>query len=137
MKRYKTAKQAHAHCMVCGDEDNNPDALQLSFESDGEKSVRALFDVTPRHQGYSGLLHGGMTSTLLDAAMTHCLFTQGVKALTAELVVRFMEPIKVGEQVTVSASLTGQRRGIYQLEALISTGQKALARASAKFIEPK
>jgi acyl-coenzyme A thioesterase PaaI-like protein len=41
---------------------------------------------------YTGLLHGGMTSTLLDAAMTHCLFMQGVQALTAELTVDSFHP---------------------------------------------
>lgn len=137
MPQYQVAKQAHTYCMVCGEQASNPDSLQLSFELDGEKGVTAVFDVTPRHQGYNGLLHGGMTSTLMDAAMTHCLFTQGIKALTAELVVRFMKPIQIGDQIRVSASLSGKRHGIYQLEAQINKGQRTLARASGKFIEPK
>lgn len=38
---------------------------------------------------YIDLLHGGIASTLLDAAMTHCLLSKGIEALTAELNVRF------------------------------------------------
>ena len=97
----------------------------------------APFQVTARHQGYDGLLHGGMTSTLLDAAMTHCLFARGVQALTAELKVRFISPVCTGQQVMVTADLVGSKRGIYQLEAQVTQGQQVLARASAKFIEPK
>ncbi|WJV56093.1 PaaI family thioesterase [Prodigiosinella aquatilis] len=102
--------------------------------------------VSSQHQGYSGLLHGGITSTLLDAAMTHCLFMQGITALTAELTVRFMAPIRVSQALTVCARLLGQRRSIYQLEAWLVSGlhiagqniaaNQRLARASAKFIAP-
>ncbi|PWI32417.1 PaaI family thioesterase [Vibrio albus] len=137
MNDYHAARQSHTSCMVCGQPENNPDSLQLAFESDVEKRVSTTFEVTERHQGYDGLLHGGMTSTLLDAAMTHCLFIHGIQALTAELVVRFMAPIPVGAELVVSAELTGQRRGIYQLEGSITHNQKALARATSKFIQPK
>ncbi|EKN6149857.1 PaaI family thioesterase [Yersinia enterocolitica] len=132
--------------MVCGSRENNPDSLELVFSQHPDGSVRAPFVVSPKHQGYTGLLHGGMTNTLLDAAMTHCLFMQGIKALTAELTVRFVAPIRVGQTLTICAQLLGQRRGIYQLEAwLLSglhiarqciTGEQRLARASAKFIIP-
>jgi uncharacterized protein (TIGR00369 family) len=123
--------------MVCGQSENNTDSLQLVFDCDSEKRVTTKFRVTERHQGYDGLLHGGMTSTLLDAAMTHCLFVHGIQALTAELVVRFMAPIPLGADLLVSAQLTGQRRGIYQLEGTITHDKKPLARATSKFIRPK
>lgn len=136
MAVYQQARQTHSGCMVCGSKQNNADSLDLVFESDGETGVKGLFNVTARHQGYDGLLHGGMTSTLLDAAMTHCLFSQGIRALTAELVVRYSKPVKVGEQVAISAFLASERRGIYQLEAKISQAQTILAHAKAKFIQP-
>ncbi|MGR5144985.1 PaaI family thioesterase [Photobacterium alginatilyticum] len=137
MTSYQVTKQAHNHCMVCGPVKNNLDTLQLVFSQDSEGKVTAPFQVTARHQGYDGMLHGGMTSTLLDAAMTHCLFAHGVQALTAELKVRFISPVCTGQQVRVTADLVGSRRGIYQLEAQVTQGQQVLARASAKFIEPK
>ncbi|WJV65484.1 PaaI family thioesterase [Pectobacteriaceae bacterium CE70] len=132
--------------MVCGSRENNPDSLELVFSQHLDGSVSAPFMVSSQHQGYTGLLHGGMTSTLLDAAMTHCLFMQGITALTAELTVRFMAPIRVSQALTVCARLLGQRRGIYQLEAWLVSGphiagqniatDQRLARASAKFIAP-
>jgi len=132
--------------MVCGCCENNPDSLELVFSQHPDGSVSAPFVVGLHHQGYTGLLHGGMTSTLLDAAMTHCLFMQGIKALTAELTVRFMAPIRVGQTLTVYGRLLSQRRGIYQLEAWLISGlhlagqqiaaEHRLARASAKFIVP-
>ena len=74
--------------------------------------------------------------TALDAAMTHCLFAQGITALTAELTVRFIAPVPLGKALLISAQLLGQRRGIYQLEAQLTMGNERLARATGKFIVP-
>lgn len=122
MNCYLDARKAHTCCMVCSSRDNNPDTVNLMFSEHPDGSVCADYTANHRHQGYTGLLHGGMTSTLLDAAMTHCLFMQGVQALTAELM--------------VCARLLGQRRGIYLLEAWLTKGQQTVARATAKFIVP-
>ena len=136
MDSYQRAQQSHADCMVCGLREHNSGSLELVFSPQLDGTVSAPFVVSTKHQGYTGLLHGGMTSTLLDAAMTHCLFMQGVQALTAELTVRFMAPICLGQTISVCAKMLGQRRGIYQLEAWLMAGQKKVARASAKFITP-
>jgi uncharacterized protein (TIGR00369 family) len=126
----------HQSCMVCGGAESNPETLGLRFTIEQANLVTSQFLVEDRHQGYTGLLHGGMASTLVDAAMTHCLFAQGVKALTAELVVRFHHPIAVGSQVEISGHLVDQRRGIYRLEAQLSVNNVCCVSASAKFIKP-
>lgn len=119
MNCYLDARKAHTCCMVCSSRDNNPDTVNLMFSEHPDGSVCADYTANHRHQGYTGLLHGGMTSTLLDAAMTHCLFMQGVQALTAELTVRFISPVCTGDKLMVCARLLGQRR-IYLLEAWLT-----------------
>ncbi|EOI6441436.1 TPA: PaaI family thioesterase [Yersinia enterocolitica] len=136
MNRYLNAKKSHECCMVCGSSENTPNALELIFSQQQDGSVCATYEVNHKHQGYSGLLHGGMTSTLLDAAMTHRLFMEGIQALTAELTVRFISPVSLGQTLMVCARLVGQRRGVYQLEAWLTDGPLRVARASAKFIAP-
>lgn len=111
MNCYLDARKAHTCCMVCSSRDNNPDTVNLMFSEHPDGSVCADYTANHRHQGYTGLLHGGMTGTLLDAAMTHCLFMQGVQALTAELTVRFISPVCTGDKLMVCARLLGQRRG--------------------------
>jgi len=134
---YDAARRAHGSCMVCGDPGCNADSLGLSFVQDGEGGVSSLFTALPRHQGYDGLLHGGMICTVLDAAMVHCLFAQGVCALTAEMTVRFVAPVEVGQQVTIAAGFVEKRHGIYRVAASVRCNRQVFARASAKFIEPK
>lgn len=134
---YDAARQTHASCIVCGDPACNADSLGLSFVQDLEDGVSALFTAEARHQGYDGLLHGGMICTLLDAAMTHCLFARGVCAVTAEMTVRFVAPVEIGQQVALSARFIGERHGIYRVDSSVDGKRQVFARASAKFVKPK
>ena len=50
-------------CFVCGMQ--NPIGLKIIFEGDGERAW-ARFTASDEHQGYPGVLHGGITFALLD-----------------------------------------------------------------------
>lgn len=137
MKIYQACLHSHANCVVCGDGNQNPHSLQLKFINVAENEVSADYRVDKKHQGYTNLLHGGIASTLLDAAMTHCLLFKGVEALTAELNVRFHKPVLVGDSVQIMGRLISQRRGIYLLEATLSVAKRVCVKATGKFIQPK
>ena len=121
---------SHAACMVC----SPGGLLGLRFRPDGANSVIASVSPRPEWQGYTGILHGGMVSTLLDAAMTHCLFHHQVEAMTASLNVRFLEPTPCTGLLDLRATLAYRRRHVYLLEAELKTHGRVLARAEARFI---
>ena len=77
MNIYQACLQSHANCVVCSDGVQNPHSLQLKFTSSADNKVTAYYRVDEKHQGYTNLLHGGIAGPLLDAAMTHCLLSQG------------------------------------------------------------
>ena len=79
MNTYQACLQSHANCVACSDGVQNPHSLQLKFTPSADNKVTAYYRVDEKHQGYTNLLHGGIASTLLDAAMTHCLLSQGIK----------------------------------------------------------
>lgn len=116
--------------MVCG----LGQSLGLQFQPCGENSVIASFLADPQWQGYAEVLHGGMISTLLDAAMTHCLFYKGVEAMTASLNVRFLEPVPCKKVLNIRATFAEKRRHVFFLRAEIALSGQVLARAEAKFI---
>ena len=137
MNTYQACLQSHANCVACSDGVQNPHSLQLKFTPSADNKVTAYYRVDEKHQGYTNLLHGGIGSTLLDAAMTHCLLSQGIEALTAELNIRFHAPIKIGDSVQIIGRLLSQRRGIYLLEASLSVAKQICVKATGKFIQPK
>jgi acyl-coenzyme A thioesterase PaaI-like protein len=97
--------------------------------------VNAYFNCDSRFEGYSGFVHGGIVSSLLDGAMTNCMFALGQTPLTAELKVRFRHPILIGQPAIVRAWIDHRTPRLYSLEAEILQENLVKARAWGKFID--
>ena len=122
----------HDRCLMCGPD--NPRSLGLVFAPDGPEGVVATFRAFDELQGYPGLLHGGMIASLLDAAMTHCLFRVGVEAVTGDLHVRYLAPIGCRDRLVIRARLKPSMPPLYRLEAEVEAHGAVAARAAAKFV---
>ena len=72
---------------------------------------------------------------MADAAMTHCLFVHGVKAVTGKLNLRFPCPVEVGVAATVRATLVMNSPPAFELKAEISQAGTVRATAEALFVE--
>lgn len=105
-----TRAQAHPHCTFCNP--TNPGWHALILHDDGQGGVQAAFPCPPESEGYPGLVHGGIASGLLDAAMTNALFSRGIAALTGRLTVRYLQPLRLGRAATVMAKAT-ERHGTW------------------------
>jgi len=88
------------NCFVCGAK--NPHGLKLSFEIDKEKqTLKTNFVASPTFQGWDGIVHGGMISTLLDEAMAKLVYELGYPAVTASLEIKFKKPEPILEPLHV------------------------------------
>jgi uncharacterized protein (TIGR00369 family) len=126
------SRNGHVNCLMCGA--RNPWSLGLRFRAGEGGTVRARFQGHSALQGYNGILHGGVISGLLDAAMTHCLFHHGVQAVTADLHVRFIEPVPCEAPLEVKAWLVSVKPPLYGVAAELASGQQVVARGEAKFM---
>ena len=104
-------------CFGCGKE--NPIGLQLKFTELGE-SYSTTFTAGPEHQGYDGIMHGGLVSTILDEVMAGSLYAKGWNAVTAKLEVRFRKPTPIGQQLTIIGKIVGKRGNMYELVSEIT-----------------
>ena len=129
----QTSQSQHAHCIVCGQSAQCGLALCFRLLPDG--SVEAQFACPDRFQGYEGILHGGVTSSLLDGAMTNCLFAHGLVAVTAEMTIRFRHPIALNTPLVVSADITRSQSPLHVVEARIIQAGQVKAKAQGKFME--
>ncbi len=129
------SSSTHSGCLLCGD--RNPRSLGLHFESDGNGGVRAGFRAQPYYQGYDGMLHGGVIAALLDAGMTHCLFHRRIQAVTGDLYVRFVHPVRCGENLEIRAWLLSSDPPLFLLKSEVRTAGRVLAWAEAKFMARK
>lgn len=125
------SSNCHPACIACRPRDAGGLGLQFRVEADG--SVVAEFPCDQGYQGYPDRLHGGVVATLLDAAMTHCLFGQGVQGYTGRLNIQFRHPVQVECVATIRARLERANPPLYILEAEICQAGEVRARGQAKF----
>lgn len=92
-----------AECFACGPQ--NPRGLHLVFEREGD-TVVSSYTANPALGGYGSILHGGLTSTILDEAMAWAVYGLLDKLpLTTELHVRFVGAARTGEALTITGSI--------------------------------
>ena len=98
-------------CFGCGD--NNPIGLKLKFTRDGD-TLRTEFTPDKAHQGWPGLLHGGILGCLLDEAMSNVAYATGNTCLTATITIRLKQPVKVEAPLVITAWITRQRKKLIE-----------------------
>ena len=107
------------YCFGCGKD--NPIGLHLEFKFEGDKYFATK--VVPReYQGYEGMVHGGILTTMLDEAMASYVKDKyGLKAVTGTLKMRYKSPTPTEQKLTITAWQESQRHNTYQMRATIST----------------
>ena len=125
--------EAHPFCLVCGQ--SNPLGLGVKFTCEEDGTVSATFLGHPALEGFQGFLHGGVVASLLEGAMTNCLFARGCVAVTMDLNVRYLKPVVIGEEMVIRARVTSATPGLYLLEAELRQAGCLKAAATAKFME--
>ena len=128
----KIKQEEHLHCLLCGQ--NNRRGLKLDFQPTADGGVETSLECSKTLQGYKDIIHGGVISALLDSVMTNCLFAHGIKALTAELKIRFSSPVKAKGTLRLKALIEKSFAHFYMLKAELCQGGSVKAKATGKFI---
>jgi uncharacterized protein (TIGR00369 family) len=120
-------------CFVCGQD--NPDGLRLVFgHGKSGEGVETTVVFEPKYQGWKGIIHGGLLSTLLDEVMVKAAAHAGHLCVTAELTVKFKKPAEVGVSYRVWGRVTSIRQKLVFTEGRVEDGDGGiLATATAKF----
>jgi uncharacterized protein (TIGR00369 family) len=122
-------------CFVCGEK--NVHGMKARFYWDGATAFTETLALE-QFEGYKGIFHGGVLSTLLDEVMVKAILASGHFAVTAEITVRFLRPIRTGDKFHCRGRIVEQKGRFFATtsEAIGENGA-VLARAEAKFLEGK
>jgi acyl-coenzyme A thioesterase PaaI-like protein len=127
-------RQDH-YCFGCGRD--NPHGLKLTFFSGANGAVWADWTPSRENEGFNGIAHGGIITTVLDEVMGWAVYHQRIWAVTGKIAVSFRKPVEVGMQTRATARITEERGRKIQLVAelrRLSNGE-LLAEADAVFIK--
>jgi uncharacterized protein (TIGR00369 family) len=121
-------------CFGCGGA--NPRGMQLTFATNDERQrIVGRFTLGAEYQGGPGFIHGGIIAVLLDEAMGKVCRFSDVRAVTAELTVRYLKPVRVDEEIEIEA-YQAERNGrlLVHHGEIRNTDGEILAQGKGRFV---
>lgn len=117
-----------AECVICGPE--RRDGLRVRFRRRGDAIV-GTFMPGRAHQGYRGLMSGGLLAAIFDCLHYRLALVRGVVlAVTARIEVDYRAPVPLGRAVRFEARLVGRRGGAFDTRAVARLAGGAVAAES-------
>src|SRR5215469_2656854 len=112
----------YQRCFVCGQ--RNPYGLHLVFRLD-QDTIVADFQPREEHQGFPGVIHGGIVASVLDEALgrTSLLGKRPEWTMTGKLEVKYRRYVPYGPLLRVRATLEGERRSMLQARGVLTIAE--------------
>src|SRR2546428_9835161 len=101
-------RTTYQRCFACGG--RNERGLRLVFRREGDR-IRADFTPNLGHQGFPGVLHGGIIATLLDETMGRTGALRRKWLITGKLAIRYRLPAPIDQPVRVWGQIAQGRTG--------------------------
>jgi acyl-coenzyme A thioesterase PaaI-like protein len=126
----------YQRCFVCGQ--RNPFGLKLVFRQEAD-SIVADFQPREEHQGFPGIIHGGIVAAILDETLnrTSILAARPAWTMTGRLEIRYRRAVPYGPLLRVRAGLETQRQRMIQATGFVTLAddeQTILAEARGTFL---
>jgi acyl-coenzyme A thioesterase PaaI-like protein len=123
-------------CFACGL--RNPYGLHMTFRLD-EGTIYCDFQPRQEHQGFPGVMHGGIVAAVLDEALnrTSLLGEQPAWTMTGRLDVRYRHNVPYGPLLRVRARPGVQRQRLWQATGVLTLADDesaVLAEAQGTFM---
>ena len=111
-------------CFACGPK--NSSGLKLFFKHK-DKGVETSFEFDSTFQGFPNYMHGGIISTVLDETMNRAALSQNYWVLTAQLDVKFKQPIIINQKIYAYGEIKRKIGKLIVIEAFIKLPNKSIA----------
>jgi len=130
----QTEKKPANVCFGCGKA--NVAGMQLEFVRDeAAKKVIGDFSLDERYQGAPGMAHGGILAVILDEALSKVAKFYGLVAVTGELNIEYLRPVKINQPIHVEAQNERiEGRQLYHTGEIRDPAGRVLARAKGRFV---
>lgn len=112
----------YQRCFACGQQ--NPFGLKMTFLVD-DNAVVTDFMPGEEHQGFPGVIYGGIIATALDEALnrTSVLAESPAWTMTGRLEIRYRRAVPYGPLLRVRASLQSQRGRMVQANGKLTLAE--------------
>jgi len=123
-------QEGHASCVAC----IHPE-LKLDFALTGPQQIHSSVDFKPSMCSFNGHVHGGVLAFVLDEAVTCLLMSEGKYAVTADLRLRYKQPVAAGQTAHVEVRLERSCGQLSKVAAVLSQDGQDCVLAEASMME--
>jgi acyl-coenzyme A thioesterase PaaI-like protein len=116
------------NCFACGTLNANGLGLVLHLEHERSWTELAL---DRRFEGWEGIAHGGIVSTILDEVMAWSLVASDNWGVTARLAVEFRRPVPIETAIRADGWVTRSRRRVVDTSARLIELETGIELATA------
>jgi uncharacterized protein (TIGR00369 family) len=121
------------NCFACGS--LNTHGIQLELHA-GDGRCWTELELDRRFEGWEGIAHGGIVTTILDEVMAWALVENDSWGLTARMQVEFKRPVPIGRRIRGEGRVVDVRRRIVRAEGVLldAVDGTVLATAEGTFV---
>jgi hypothetical protein len=120
----------HSHCMF----NSNPPVADFHMQFDEEGIFSGEFTGDQTHQGYDGMIHGGLIAAMIDSSMVQCLMGHGIIGYTTDLAIKYCKPVQILQPTLLRTEIINSILDcLYSLKCDITQGGQAVVQATGKF----
>jgi len=116
-------------CFACGE--LNEHGLRMQLHA-GDGRCWSELELAPRFEGWDGIAHGGIISTILDEVMAWSLVAEDSWSVTARLAIAFEQPVRVGRRIRAEGWVVERRRRVSRTAARVLDAVTGTSLATAE-----
>ena len=123
----------YPYCFGCGA--SNPIGLRLRYQAD-DKCLKTEFIPRDEHQGWPGIVHGGIITSLLYEVLENFPYYEGIIVMMKNMETRFRRPANIGEKIVAKSWLVERSGRNINISATLTTERDELiAEGKAVLVE--
>jgi uncharacterized protein (TIGR00369 family) len=107
--------------------------IELQTLAPGSADLQVVTD--QQHTNPMGLIHGGLMTSLADAAMGNAVRSLGIKGVTADMSISLMAAARPGDTIIARGKVLKTGKNLIFAEALIYVGETLAGHSKATFFK--
>lgn len=105
--------------------------IELQRLAPGYAEIRVL--TGQQHTNPLGLIHGGLITSIADAAMGNAIRSLGIKGVTVDMSAAFTAAARLGEMIVARGKVIKTGKNMIFAEAMVSSGDTLVGHSKATF----
>lgn len=120
-------------CFCCGTDNERGLHMSISYPEKG--TAEASLEVPAWFTGWKSMTHGGFLATVLDEIMAHACVGLSLRAVTAEMTVRYQKAVETGTRITARGKVEEARGRVLSTRGwLYDPEGSVVAEAKGRFV---